>query len=349
MLEETRIPIVTVLALLGACGDPQIRGCDLDDTFQDNSSEITVYAVMPSDCPVPLGVRGEEKFIGATVVDGGTRDYSHTTVNVTKWFGGQVGSDLASFVRQGDLGPWASTPKAFYPAGTGYTGTITPGQMLPNQANDVGEFKGILLGSGAVRMRGKLTVTYKGANVNADIGGPDVPLAGSEGTWYGGASGGSSPYSYAWYRNGQLVSTSSSYSANVGSEEFGLRLVVTDQVTSSRWTDYWVRVDGVIATISGPTLIYYSEGNATWNASYRGGYSPHTVTWHALNENGQEYSLGSGTSLSWYPPSAGQWSLWATVLDSHGTRSTSPPIYITAIGDGNGGCVPTPPQIICDP
>jgi hypothetical protein len=334
-------------ALISACGAPKIRDCDLQEPIADNGHDLSYSAVMPSNCPVPIGSIGEQKFIGANVVDGGAHDHGFVNITVRNSNGSEKGKDNAAFLLTAS-GAHRAQPRADYPAATGFSGSIVNGQALPASARDKGKFLAFLL-SGSIGAAGELYVNYIGTTVQGSISGPDVPLSGSSGTWSGSASGGTGPYSYTWYRNGELVSTSSSYSSNVGSSEFGLRLQVTDQTASTRWTDFWVDVDGVRGSISGPTLVYYSEGDATWTLNPRGGYAPYSADWYFVDMENNQYSAGSGTSISGYPPHAGGWSILANVTDSHGTPTTVGGFYFTAIGDGNGGCTPVPPQITCDP
>lgn len=341
-----RLATAGSMAVFVACSEPTLRDCELRETQQDVGHHLDYNAVMPSNCPVDIGTIGERKFIGATVYDLQTHDYSWVRVRVTNSAGEEKGSDMQSFVSYGGLGKRAQ-PRVEYDAATGYSGSISPGQVLPASAKDTGIFQAVLL-DGATGAQAKLLVSYRGTNVQTSIAGPDVPLSGTDGTWSASVNGGTSPYSYAWYRNGDLVSTSSTYSANVGSAEFGLRLVVTDQVTASRRADFLVDVDGIRVTISGPTLIYFSEGNATWTANIRGGYSPYTVNWHFIDGNGTEMYAGSGTTLTTYPQYEGQYQLRASVSDANG-RTMSATLQVLAIGDGQGGCTPVPPQLQCDP
>lgn len=346
-MRATILCLVMAAAAATGCSSPTIRNCALDETYVDDGHGLSYSAVMPSDCPVPLGAKGEQKFIGANITDGGAHDYAFTTLVVRNYRSNEVGSDRQVFIPN-ISGVWHAQPRADFPAATSFNGTIANGVQLSIEGRDCGKFLAVLT-SGSLGAAGRLCINYIGSNVVASIIGPDVPTSGSTGSWSGSVSGGSAPYSYAWYRNGDLVSTSSTYSANVGSAEFGLRLVVTDQTASVRWTDYWVDVDGVRGSVTGPTLVYYSEGNATWNLDVRGGYSPYSADWYFVDSDGIVTSAGSGTSLSTYPPHAGDFQLIATVTDSHGVSTTASTFFIVAIGDGNGGCTPVPPQITCDP
>ena len=50
-------------------------------------------------------------------------------------------------------------------------------------------------------------------------------------SWLAGASYGTEPYTYRWYRNGALVSTTADYTAGMnGASSFDLRLDVTDAI-----------------------------------------------------------------------------------------------------------------------
>lgn len=66
--------------------------------------------------------------------------------------------------------------------------------------------------------------------VQAHISGPTSVPPGQTRTWTGSAFGGKPPFTYAWYRAGALVSTSSSYTGTVGpyQSSFELRLDISD-------------------------------------------------------------------------------------------------------------------------
>jgi len=320
--------IELVVGLTAACSAPTVRNCELDLATPDNGHDLSYTAVMPSDCPVPLGMIGEEKFIGATLVDGGASDYGLTIVNVKNAAGQEVGNDKQTFLITGS-GARRAQPRATFPAATAYSGAISQGVNLPSSANDRGLFQAWLW-NGQIGSQGRLTVGYRGTTVRSVISGPDVPPANTNGSWSGSAVGGTGPYSYAWYRNGELVSTSANYSSSVGTEEFGLRLVVTDQTTASRWTDYWVDPDGVRATIDGPQFIYAEDGYGTWTANIRGGYEPYTINWYFENEQGTRTGVGSGPSINTAPSQFGNYTLIIDVTDSHGTPTTAIlPVFYT--------------------
>jgi len=64
--------------------------------------------------------------------------------------------------------------------------------------------------------------------VIARIDGPSIVLPNTAYTWTAVVSGGKAPFTYGWYRNGALVSTSSTYNGNSGSSDFQLQLQVSD-------------------------------------------------------------------------------------------------------------------------
>lgn len=69
--------------------------------------------------------------------------------------------------------------------------------------------------------------------VMGDISGPPIVPANVNQTWNAIISGGKAPFTYAWYRNGVLVSTSSSFTGNTGWSNFQLQLNVSDALGGS--------------------------------------------------------------------------------------------------------------------
>lgn len=345
MRRTSILSCVGTLIVATACSGPTIRSCTVGDILQPQASDSLEYtAWVPSECRVPLGIIGETKSIGATITDKGTQNYLYVIVSVLNGDNDNKGNDIELFLNFGSYS--RAEPMVSFPAATGTTETLVEGQNVSSEGTDRGFFSAVRMNLN-VGAQTTLYVTYKGSNVRAQITGPDVPAPNAQGTWYPSVSGGSSPYTYDWYRNGSYVHTGSSYTASAGSSEFGLRLVVTDNASASRWTDYWVNVGGIKTSISGPTTVYYSEGDGTWTANTEGGVTPYTVTWY-YDSGGTQTYIGTGASIQWYPAYAGQYTLIANVVDSN-SRATTSSIIIHAIGDGQGGCVPTPPQIICDP
>jgi hypothetical protein len=71
-------------------------------------------------------------------------------------------------------------------------------------------------------------IAYETATVSVTIDGPtDVP-ANTECEWKANVNGGLPPYSYEWLRDGITVSTTDSYTADTGTNDFRLDLEVVD-------------------------------------------------------------------------------------------------------------------------
>jgi hypothetical protein len=64
--------------------------------------------------------------------------------------------------------------------------------------------------------------------LSVDIEGPWTPPLNAWCTWEADVSGGTPPYSYAWYRDEEFVSPVDSYTGYTGTTDFLLELVVTD-------------------------------------------------------------------------------------------------------------------------
>lgn len=64
--------------------------------------------------------------------------------------------------------------------------------------------------------------------MTVDIGGPTHVEPNQWCTWTADVSGGTGPYTYAWYRNGSLVDEDNTYTASTGSSDFDLEVEVDD-------------------------------------------------------------------------------------------------------------------------
>jgi hypothetical protein len=278
-----------------ACDQPTIRDCPVLDGSRGNPFNLEVVAKIPSNCPVPLGQVGEEKFVGADVIDHGASEARIAEVQAKNSHHVTVGSGRFPFVFNPFFGWTEASSFARYPAATG------------NQGGDISD-RGwhFVHGDQGNPTWAVILIQYRWANMIATVRGPDVPIEFSVGTWDAPTSGGSPPYTYEWYRDGQLVSTGSSYTANVGDYEFGLRAIVTDQTTASRWADYWVDVNGVRAAISGPVEVYESQGGGTWTVEGRGGSPPYTFTWYKEDASAGWIQVATGPSYSGYPGHGGR-------------------------------------------
>ena len=174
---------------------------------------------------------GGDRSDAATVLDQAARQIADCKRRGSRFSPRGIGRQRST------AGRGSSEPNSLAPSShesglrAGYSGSLVNGQVLPDNKRDYGEIWGFLNdGLNTIGVYGKMYVNYIGTSVQGAITGPDVPVSNSNATWAASAVGGTSPYSYAWYQNGGLVSSSSSYSTNVGTAGFGLRLVVTDQV-----------------------------------------------------------------------------------------------------------------------
>ncbi|MGC8970248.1 MAG: PKD domain-containing protein [Conexivisphaera sp.] len=149
-----------------------------------------------------------------------------------------------------------------------------------------------------------------------DVG---VPVALSSYT-----SGGTPPYTYTWYVNGQPVSSSRFYTFDpVSSGVYSVYATVTDSVgytAQSEQSSITVNPDPTASIMPSRTIVdALMPVSFSVNASR--GTPPYTYTWYV---NGQPVSTGS-TSYSFGPISAGSYNVTVTVTDSIGypTNSTS--------------------------
>ena len=234
-----------------------------------------------------------------------------------------------------------------YSAGRGcncvtFPSSVGDGALLPSNFFDYATFNATNF-SGSLEAWSEIEISYTKSRIILAISGPDVPLSYTTGMWDAPTSGGSTPYTYQWYRNGELVGTASSYTADVGSAGFGLRVVATDQTQSTRWADYWVQVDGVRAAVTGPSTAYASQSGGTWTASGRGGYQPYTFDWFIEDSAGNSEYVGSGQSWSGYPGDGGR-RVRAKLTDSRGAKYDS---FMMVTGIGEGQCQLQPPAVTC--
>lgn len=300
---------------------------------------------LPSDCPVPLGGVGERKSAGAEIIDNEPFNFRFAEVYVLS---SDDNTQAYAFNTFNELDTYAfALALTDYEAAQGCNcynlpSTIADGQLLPGQYFDYGIFNATNL-RGSLHAWSEIEISYTRSNITVFVSGPDLPHSSTTGTWDAPTSGGSGPYTYQWYRNGELVGTGPSYSANVGSADFGLRVWATDQTQSTRWADYWVHVNGVRATVTGPSTVYASQSGGTWTASGRGGYQPYTFDWFIEDSGGISEYVGSGESWSGYP-GEGLSYVRAKLTDSQGANHDSS-LRVTGIGDEQ--CQPEPPAVTC--
>jgi len=243
-------------------------------------------------------------------------------------------------------GSYLATLDASYKAATGWDRVFEANGNLSRSADDRAKYHAFR-NDNRISPTATLRLNYKPSAIRLSVSGPDVPLPYASGTWSGIASGGTSPYSFRWYRNGQLVGTEDSYSASDLTSEFGLRMEVSDQYNTTMSSHFWVDVGGIRAAMTGPAVVYSSQGGGTWTASGRGGYPPYTFSWYVDNAMGERIAVGSGQSYTGYP-GEGSNTLRVIMSDSNG-RSHERVMFVQGIGSatGPGGCEPVPPALTC--
>lgn len=335
-----------LIALASACSEPHPLGCDIDD-HSNSDWGLTTVGYLPSQCPIPLGQKGETKWAAADVQDpNGYMQYGEIEVhNSNNTIVGQF-EDLYQIYPDGSGEIQVYTQ---YSAATAYSLTYYPqeGQIMSYGADDFPYlFSGPDDGDWVAYL--EVRVWYKYSPAAVVMTGSDIPHANTSVTWTSSASAGTEPYSFAWYQDGQLVSSTSSYTTTTGTTAFRLELVVTDATWTTTEKSLWVDVDGVRVTLTGPTIVYYSQNGGTWSASGTGGYEPYTFQWsyEPQDGTGTVIDLGSGSSYSGYP-GQGSGILRVVMTDAHG-RTNAQTLIVNGIGDPNGGCEPQPPQIICN-
>lgn len=291
---------------------------------------------IPKDCPVPLGAIGEEKTAGAFVYDYGDQDFLNGIVVIRNAADEYVQTSLDKFRYESadengnPVRRYTAFPKARYRAST--TACLANDYALVFASNQIG-----------IEPRpgdpyGRVTLTYERSDIRAAVKGPIIPTSNEIGTWSANVSGGYTPYTYRWYRDGAYVGSGSSYSTSAGTRDFVLRMEVTDATMSMKAAVFPVDVDGVLASMNGPHAVYLSQGGGTWNLSGQGGTLPYTFNWYVDGD-----WTGSGSSWSGYP---GEWdhALRVDMRDAVGaTHSAS----MNVQGIGNDSCTPEPPAITC--
>jgi hypothetical protein len=162
---------------------------------------------------------------------------------------------------------------------------------------------------------GKTRLTYRPTSLSTRLAGEPVPLPNTTHTWTAPVTGGYPAFLYHWYRDGVHVGTGSSYSANVGTADFDLRVEVTDQTWSTVAAVLAVDVGGVEASITGPSIVNEGDG-ANWVASGRGGTGSYTYSWYL-----DEYLVESGPVFAGFLD-AGSHVLRVQVQDTAGEVGT---------------------------
>jgi len=328
--------LTTAIAAAEACsGDT--NNCErVSVAPNSNTFDLHYDVVAPARCPVPLATPGTEiKYAGAYVRDYLPQDFDEGRVVVYNSKPEIVADHrdkmLLTYFPELPITEsfYDATPKVSYRAATG---------TAQFSDYDIAEFSG--WSNGTKRATGSIKITYRQSSMSSKLTGERIPLPNSTQTWNVPTTGGSPPYTYQWYRNGNPVGTGSSYTASAGASDFSLRVEVTDQTWSMLASVLLVDVGGVEASITGPTLLYASQGEGTWTASGRGGTGSYTFAWYLDGE-----FVGDGPVFAGYPGANGH-TLRVDLTDSAGAF-TSQSLFVVGIGSGGGTCEPQPPALTC--
>jgi hypothetical protein len=296
----------TAIALtLNGCGETRVKNCPvISASPSSNLYNLQYELVIPAECPIPLASPGsEKKFAAARIWDLNGSDVTASRVVVKNSAGKKVAEEVAPFVIA--TGAGFAEPQAEYTAATG---------KRTFADHDTATFEAFNLTTGA-RASGKTVLTYRQTNLSTRVAGENVPLPNSTHTWTAPVSGGYPAFMYNWYRNGTHVGSGSSYSTAVGTQDFDLRVEVTDQTWSTVVAVHVVDVGGVEANITGPGIINEADGGQ-WTASARGGTGTYTYDWYV-----NDYWVHSGAVFEG-SPQAGLHMLRVDVQDSAGELDT---------------------------
>ncbi len=157
------------------------------------------------------------------MVDGGTRNFTSTVLEVYNSDNEQKKSALAAFGWSID-GSWAADVYVNYPAGTG-----NPSASIPGDDRAVFRMNEWIYPQSGTLPSATMKISYNTV-VKTSIAGPMYPDINSWTTWSADPSGGEGGYTYTWYRDWSdtPVSTESSYTGYSGDTAFDLRVDVTD-------------------------------------------------------------------------------------------------------------------------
>lgn len=323
--------LILIAALAGlqagvsAC-EEVIRNCPvIGKDPVSNIYHLDYELIVPADCPVPLAAPGtEKKFLAARIYDYGEADFKYASVKVRNSRGETVAHKTTQF-----FGIIAE-PGDEYIAATGEK-TVDDYDRGMFEAWSWDYTKSAY---------GETKITYQESSLTTNLTGSRIPQPNTEHTWHAPTSGGYPAYMYQWYRDENPVGNGSSYTASSGTTNFDLRVEVTDQTWSTRAAVLAARVGGVEVSISGPALVYYSEGGGEWTATGNGGTGAYTFEWYV-----DEEWVGSGPVWSGYPGEYGH-ALQVQMRDSAGAFE-SHSVFVEGIGSGTGSCDPVPPELVC--
>lgn len=328
-----RVPLAG-LALAALAAGPacdaeftRVRECPLVDYSYDDRRLLEYFLVIPANCPVPIGTRGEFKQAGALIYDYGYFDFRYGTVVIQNSNGAYVEDNYTLFVSDGQRA--VAFPNTYYRAATGGSGTTLPPDRSTFRATNSQSPYGVAGDPFAI-----VKIEYEQSVMTNRISGDQIPRENAVQTWSATASGGVTPYTYHWYRDSVYVGTGSSYTGSAGTRDFILRAEATDATMALRTAVLPVRVNGVLANISGPWTVYLDDGGGTWMASAQGGTPPYSFDWYI-----DGWYSDSGPEYSGYP-GQGSHSVRVDATDAAGKRHSAQ-LGVKGIGSEDPTCDPT--------
>jgi hypothetical protein len=333
------LAVMAILMTIG-CTLGEVNGCQLHPGSSSNPYGLSYDGRQPTKCPVPLGAIGEYHSIGGVVTGYSTAPLANEIIEVDNSAG--VYKNMNGDFFQQYQGKKQALPVVDYEAATGSQEFLYDGST-PLGSEDY-SFWNSYDYNATILETGHLTVTYKGALVNTSVAGNDLPLHNTSQSWTVSASNGSTPYTYTWYREGQQVSQTATYATTVDTAAFGLHIDVVDAQGRQGHKDMLIDVDGIRATISGPQIVYLSDGGGTWSATGRGGAYSYVFDWYVADENGDNPQWQArGSSWTGYP---GEGYHLLIVQITNGTAKQSS-YSVQVQGVGNASCSPVPPAVTC--
>lgn len=294
-----------VISGLTGCGHSHVENCPIIDASpSSNVYHLDYELVIPAKCPIPLASPGSEtKYAAARIWDLSGSDMNFAKVEVTNSAGARVALQVSPFLVASGAG--YAEPRAEYVAATG---------KKTFSDYDMATFTALHTTTG-VSAKGKTKLTYQQTTLSTRLAGEPIPLPNTTHTWTAPVSGGYPGFLYNWYRDGTHVGSNSSYSTTVGTQDFDLRVEVTDQTWSMVAAVLAVDVGGVEASITGPSVVYEGDGSE-WVASARGGTGSYTYSWYV-----NDYLVDGGPVFGGYLD-AGSHVLRVQVQDTAGEVGT---------------------------
>lgn len=201
---------------LGAChaDGKAVHNCPTEHGPGWSGHGLDLEHELPDECPVFIPSAGYLLTTGATVFDGGTEEFEEAYLNVRDFSGDIVGLEFEPF-RRANNGSWGAPIYADYPAGR------------DNLSPDKAYFRLTYFG-GVPGPEATMKIYYTN-QVMASVSGPGAVASGSTVTYTADVSAGQAPFTYQWYQDWVLVSTSDSYTEQfTGDAKIYLRLDVTD-------------------------------------------------------------------------------------------------------------------------